>query len=70
MQHSFNTEREKAYKYLNSEKSARISAENLTWLRSDSFKISIGKSQGVNIDSGSSSLKEYKLSIIQQKGGS
>ena len=48
-------------------KAARKSADNSTSLHSDSFEINTGKLQGVDIDSGGSSLKEVRLSIIQQK---
>ena len=77
LQQSLNKERKKAQKgskniqvlqkYLKLVKEARKSAENSIWLHSDTFRINTGKLQGVNIDSGGSSLNKFKLSIIQHE---
>ena len=48
------------HKDLKLAKSARKSADNSTWLHSDSFKISTEKSQEGNIDSGGSSQKHSR----------
>ena len=77
LQQSLNEEREKSdkvdetiqvpQKYLKLSKAAQKLEENLTCLHSDIFEINTGKLQGVTVDSGCSSLKKVKVSIIQHK---
>ena len=77
LQHNFNEEKSKSdkgfktikliKKDLKLAKAARKSADNSTCLQSDSFEINTGKPQGVNINSGGSSLKKCKVSIIKHE---